>query len=216
MVDNIVDNAMNATNVTGWLLAGGEGRRMQGQDKGLVAYRDRPLAAWSLDALKAQCATLRISANRNLAQYERLLKDITGEDVDQLVWPDDTDVQGAHGPLAGIITALRHTQTDWLMVVPCDMPHLPQDLVARLLQCAAQTNADIVIPCTQSGTPDERHHWVCGLINKRVCPDTVIQFVNGERKVGNWVRAQHWSSLAFSDASAFTNMNTLETLRGQH
>lgn len=206
---------MNAANVTGWLLAGGEGRRMQGQDKGLVTYRDRPLAAWSLEALKAQCGKLGISANRNLPQYERLLKDITGADTAD-VWPDDPDVQGSHGPLAGIITALRHTDTEWLMVVPCDMPHLPQDLVARLMQCAAQTNADIVIPCTQSGTPDERHHWVCGLIKQRVCPDTVSQFVNGERKVGHWVRSQHWSSLAFSDASAFTNMNTLETLRGQH
>ncbi len=189
---------------------------MQGRDKGLVSYRDRPLATWSLEALKTQCGKLGISANRNLPTYQHLLNDITDAGATNGVWPDDPDVQGSHGPLAGIITALRHTDTEWLMVVPCDMPHLPQDLVARLMQCAAQTNANIVIPCTQSGTPDERHHWVCGLINKRVCPDTVTQFVNGERKVGHWVRSQHWSSLAFSDASAFTNMNTLETLRGQH
>ena len=189
---------------------------MQGQDKGLVAYQGRPLAEWALSALKKQCATLRISANRNLGAYQRLLANISGTDASQHVWQDDPDVQGSQGPMAGIITALRHTDTDWLMVIPCDMPHLPDDLTPRLLAQAAQTNADIVIPCTQFGTPDERHHWVCGLINKRVCPDTVTQFVNGERKVGNWVRSQRWTSLAFPDAGAFTNMNTLETLRGQH
>lgn len=203
-------------NVTGWLLAGGEGRRMQGQDKGLVDYRGRPLAAWVLDSLRHQCGTLRISANRHLPRYQQLLQDTTGQTSSEAVLSDDPDLQANQGPLAGIITAMRHTETDWLMIVPCDMPHLPADLVARLMHEAHQTNADIVTPCTQSGTGNERHHWVCGLIRKRVCPDTVSQFVNGERKVGNWVRSQHWASVAFADAQAFANMNTLETLRGQH
>ena len=201
--------------VTGWLLSGGEGRRMQGQDKGLMAYQGRTLASWVLHNLQAQCATVCISANRNLPRYQALLNDFLPAQACQGVWPDDADLQGSNGPLAGIITALRHTTTAWLMVAPCDTPHLPADLVARLMCEAQQTNADIVIPCTESGTPQARHHWVCGLIRKRVCPDTVTQFVNGERKVGNWVRSQHWASVSFPDPRAFANMNTLETLRGQ-
>lgn len=208
--------------VTGWLLAGGEGRRMQGQDKGLVDYQGRPLAAWVLNSLAPQCQTLRISANRNLDRYARLLNDVrdAGSPASpghwpEAVWPDDPDLAPQSGPLAGLITAMRHTDTEWLMVAPCDMPHLPHDLVARLMQRAVQTNANIVIPCTESDTPEPRHHWVCGLIRKRVCPDTLHQFVNGERKVGHWVRTQSWSSVTFPDTSAFANMNSLETLRGR-
>lgn len=204
--------------VTGWLLAGGEGRRMQGQDKGLVDYQGRPLASWVLRSLAPQCQTLRISANRNLDRYAHLLLEASGRQLDapqDAVFPDDPDLEPRSGPLAGLITAMRHTDTEWLMVAPCDMPHLPHDLVARLMQQAAQTNADIVIPCTESGTPEPRHHWVCGLIRKRVCPDTLHQFVNGERKVGHWVRSQSWSSVTFPDTSAFANMNSLETLRGR-
>ncbi|WP_290693348.1 molybdenum cofactor guanylyltransferase MobA [Aquabacterium sp.] len=207
-----------SADVTGWLLAGGEGRRMQGQDKGLVDYQGRPLAAWVLSSLAPQCQTLRISANRNLDRYAQLLLQASGGHLDapqNAVVPDDPDLEPRSGPLAGLITAMRHTDTEWLMVAPCDMPHLPHDLVARLMQQAVQTNADIVIPCTESGTPEPHHHWVCGLIRKRVCPDTLHQFVNGERKVGHWVRSQSWSSVSFNDTSAFANMNSLETLRGR-
>lgn len=207
-----------SADVTGWLLAGGEGRRMQGQDKGLVDYQGRPLAAWVLSSLAPQCQTLRISANRNLDRYAQLLLQASGGHLDapqNAVFPDDPDLEPRSGPLAGLITAMRHTDTEWLMVAPCDMPHLPHDLVARLMQQAVQTNADIVIPCTESGTPEPHHHWVCGLIRKRVCPDTLHQFVNGERKVGHWVRSQSWSSVSFNDTSAFANMNSLETLRGR-
>ncbi len=191
---------------------------MQGQDKGLVNYQGRPLAAWVLGSLAPQCQALRISANRNLDRYAQLLHDASGMSLAEShteVFPDDPDLEPRSGPLAGIITAMRHTDTEMQMVAPCDMPHLPHDLVARLMQHAAQTNADIVTPCTESGTQEPRHHWVCGLIRKRVCPDTLHQFVNGERQVGHWVRSQSWSSVSFSDTSAFANMNTLETLRGR-
>ncbi len=207
-----------STGVTGWLLAGGEGRRMQGQDKGLVDYQGQPLATWVLNSLAPQCQTLHISANRNLDRYAQLLHEATGAssaESSQAVFPDDPDLEPRSGPLAGLITAMRHTDTDWLMVAPCDMPHLPHDLVARLMQQALQSNADIVIPCTESSAQEPRHHWVCGLIRKLVCPDTLHQFVNGERKVGHWVRSQSWSSVSFPDTSAFANMNTLETLRGR-
>lgn len=186
---------------------------MQGQDKGLIAYRGRALASWVLQSLATQCGSLAIGANRNLDRYAQLLSANQGHG--QSVWPDDPDLPAQSGPLAGIITALRHAETEWVLIAPCDTPGLPHDLVARLMVQARQTNADIVIPCTQTGPAEPRLHWVCGLIRKRVCPDTVDQFVNGERKVGNWVRTQKWSSVSFEDTGAFANINTLETLRGR-
>lgn len=199
--------------VTGWLLAGGEGRRMGGQDKGLIDYQGRPLAAWVLQSLQPQCGQVAISANRHHAAYLETAQAICGTPT--LVLPDDPDLGQRQGPLAGLITAMRHTQTEWLMVVPCDMPHVPTDLVARLMAHAEQTNADIVTPVTQTSPTETTHHWVCGLIRKRVCPDTERQFVQGERKVGKWVKSQNWASLHFPASKAFANMNTLEILRGR-
>ncbi|MGC4062081.1 MAG: molybdenum cofactor guanylyltransferase MobA [Aquabacterium sp.] len=205
--------------ITGCVLAGGEGRRMNGQDKGLIPYQGRPLADWALQNLATQTSELMLSANRHLPQYQALLDAWRTPAARQAghaqTWPDDPDLPPRSGPLAGIITALRHCPTDWLMVVPCDMPHLPADLVSRLYTEARHTQTDIVVPKTQSAGKEARFQWVCALIHKRVCPHTEALFVKGERKAGRWVQSSRWSSVAFADDAAFANMNTLETLHGR-
>jgi molybdenum cofactor guanylyltransferase len=204
--------------ISACLLAGGEGRRMQGMDKGLVPYQGQALATCVLDKLAPQVDRLGISANRNLAAYQALLHSAQAKHpfTQQAVRPDDTDLPEHSGPLAGILTALRHTDTPWLMVVPCDTPHLPDDLVERLMQQAMLSQSDIVIPETRVSPSESRFHWVCALIHKRVCPQTEAAFMNGERKVGRWIQSQKWSSVFFTDPDAFNNINTLETLNGRH
>ncbi|MFT3857013.1 MAG: molybdenum cofactor guanylyltransferase MobA [Aquabacterium sp.] len=205
--------------ITACLLAGGEGRRMGGQDKGLIPYQGRPLAAWVLSSLTPQCASVMVVANRNAAQYEALLGAHQHHPATQAatpqVMPDDPDLPAYSGPLAGILTALRHCPTDWLLVAPCDVPHLPADLGARLMAQARLSHADIVVPATQEADGQTHFHWVCALIHKRVCPHTERMFVNGDRKIGSWVRAFTWASVFFPEELAFTNMNTPETWHGR-
>lgn len=198
--------------VSGWLLAGGRSQRMGGLDKGLQLYQGRPMALSVIETLRPQVSWLGASANRNLADYQALL----GSD---LVFADDPDLQTDNGPLAGILTGLRHAPGDWLMVCPCDSPRVPTDLVHQLLDVANRQDVDIVTPCTQDqepdGTPCDRPHWVCSLFHKRVYPKLLDQFVKGERKVGRFIQSARWSALSFNDPSAFANMNTLESLHGR-
>lgn len=178
---------------------------MGGRDKGLQAYRGQALASWVMQTLRPQVGWMGISANRHLDQYQALL----GSDG---IFPDDSDLPADSGPLAGILTGLRHAPGDWLMVCPCDSPHIPNDLVARLWAQAHSQNLDVVTPCT----PDDgdHPHWVCSLIHKRVYPQLHEQFVKGERKVGRFIQSTHWAAVSFNDPSAFANMNTLESLHG--
>lgn len=196
---------------------------MQGQDKGLMPYQGRPLADWVLQSLAAQADVLCVSANRNLTAYEALLRRHVEGSSDRHPRPapapavraDDADLPPASGPLAGILTALRHCPTEWLLVAPCDVPHLPLDLAGQLMAEALRSHADIVVPSTRADDGGQHFHWVCALIHKGVCPHTEALFVTGERKIGNWVRAFNWSSVSFCDDAAFTNMNTPETLHGR-
>ncbi len=188
---------------------------MQGLDKGLQPYQGRPLADWVLSQLAPQCQALRVSANRNLDAYCALLEAHQSAPTPIGVWPDDPDLPAASGPLAGILTALRHTDADWLLVAPCDTPHLPLDLVSRLMQAALDQDADVVTPCTQAPGEAVQHHWACALLHKRVSPQTQGMFVSGERKLRAWAQAQRWCSVSFSDHAAFDNFNTLETLHGR-
>jgi molybdopterin-guanine dinucleotide biosynthesis protein A len=43
-----------------------------------------------------------------------------------------TDVQPGYGPLMGIYTGLMHTETSWMLFLPCDMPWIDGRLIKRL------------------------------------------------------------------------------------
>ncbi|MGB9128090.1 MAG: molybdenum cofactor guanylyltransferase, partial [Thiobacillus sp.] len=95
------------------ILAGGQGQRMGGADKGLIGYRGRPLIEWALAALSPQVGEILISANRNFETYAA---------YGHRVLPDT--LPDFPGPLAGVLAALEAVNVDWLLVVPCDTPHL--------------------------------------------------------------------------------------------
>lgn len=216
--------------VTAWVLAGGEGRRMGGVDKGLQSWRDQPLVQWVMASLRPQVQGMGVSANRNLPRYAQLLGSTCrphtpgstaplGEQVDLGPHPDAPDLPVHSGPLAGILTGLRLCTTDWVQLAACDTPRLPGNLVERLLSAARAANADIAVPCTEEVGPDgqqeSRPHWTCALVHKRVTPELAAAFVKGDRKVGQWIRSQRWVAVSFAPASDFENMNTLETLDGR-
>ncbi len=201
--------------VTGWILAGGEGRRMGGLDKGLQPYQGQLLVQWVLDSLRGQLKVVHINANRHPDQYRSLLDQTQGPHGDGQVWPDDTDLRGALGPLAGLLTGLRHCDTPWLLSASCDSPHLSPQLVERLVQAATDQKAEVAVPTTVDPDGTVRHHWVCALIHQhcRASLESAIQ--QGERRVGQWIKSCRWISVSFGDPAAFMNINTLETLHGQ-
>ena len=57
--------------ITGLLLAGGQGSRMDGRDKGLQLLHGEPLAVQVLRRLTPQVGTCVISANRHLDAYRQ-------------------------------------------------------------------------------------------------------------------------------------------------
>ena len=110
---------------------------MNGQDKGLVLFRRRPLISHVIDRIKPQVHHLLINCNRSHDQYRALGCPILTDTC------TDTDTQSKNdfqGPLQGILSMAtqfrEHTPTleqdEYCMVVPCDMPFLPTDLVERL------------------------------------------------------------------------------------
>src|SRR6516225_5087721 len=94
------------------ILAGGESKRMGGQDKGLVALASKPLIAHVCVALREQAGVILVCANRNHSEYSRY-----GEVVADAM-------PGFKGPLAGIAAALAQCKTAWLLTVPVDGPDL--------------------------------------------------------------------------------------------
>ncbi len=183
--------------ITGVILAGGEGRRMGGVDKGLQNLDGRPLVQWVLERLAPQVAAVVINANQNLARY--------GE-FGCAVLPDR--IPDHAGPLAGLHAALLSATTPLVATVPCDSPFLPADLVKRLLEALDAQNAELAV--ARSG--DQVHRTFC-LARRELLPKLDAFLARGERKVGCWYASLKVAEVSFDDkAEAFTNINTAEEL----
>ncbi len=187
--------------VTAILLAGGEGRRMGGQDKGLIKLRDKPLIEWVLARIAPQVDEILISANRNLDTYRTL---------GYPVLPDKT--AGFAGPLAGIARGLLDARHDLVLAVPCDTPFLPDDLLARLAAVLQDPEIDLAVP----DTGDRIQHAIC-LMRRRVGGNLAVFLAQGGRRVQDWQAGLRLAHADFRDAASFfLNINRPEQLAALH
>ena len=184
--------------ITGVLLAGGQGSRMGGVDKGLVELAGRPMAAHALARLAPQVDELIINANQNLEAWRGFGYPVFGDDIG-----------GFAGPLAGLHAALTRAQHPFVVTAPCDSPFLPADLVSRLAACLTAHKASIAVART-----GEQLHPVFSLIRSDELPE-LQAFINaGGRRMEAWLRRLCWAPCPFDDCpEAFANINTPDELR---
>lgn len=158
------------------VLAGGLARRMGGNDKGLITLNDAPMVTRVLNAVSAVADTVVINANRNKDQYAAFGVDVV-EDV----------VADFQGPLAGLLSACEHLNTDWVLMCPCDTPFVQSNLIAHLWQAAlieeqaGEQGSAIVV-----AHDGERLQPVFAIV-RRTLVDSIRRFLErDERKIDRW------------------------------
>ena len=178
------------------ILAGGQGVRMGGINKGLVTLHGRPMISHVIERLSAQVATIIISANQDQQAYRAF-----GYPVIADALPD------SHGPLAGIYSAMTITKTDWLACAPCDVPHIPADLIARL----SGPDSLVLARVAHDGV---RQQSACCLLHTSLREPLKHFLQSGQHAVHRFLTEQHAVEVDFSDQPhAFDNINTLEELQ---
>jgi len=182
--------------VSGIVLAGGQGRRMGGVDKGLQLLRGKPMVAWVIERLTPQVAEIIVNANQNLESYARL---------GHRVVPDA--IGGFAGPLAGLHAGLGAVSHPYAVTVPCDSPFLPLDLVARLRKALGAN--DLAVAKT-----GDQPHPVFSLVRTSVRGHLEGFLSAGGRKIDAWYATLKVVEVSFDDeADAFRNINTREELK---
>jgi len=189
-------NAPTRETITGVVLAGGRGRRMQGRDKGLLPLAGRPLAAHALEALRPQVGALLINANRHHREYACLGAPVVADAIGEYA-----------GPLAGMAAALRRLQTEWALTVPCDAPRILPDLAARL---AAPGNGRHRARVARTG--DGLQPVWC-LLHRDLADSVESYLAAGGRRVAAWLASEAALVVDFEDTGAFLNLNTQAELR---
>lgn len=191
---------MKPLDVTGLILAGGRGSRMGSVDKGLQAFRGKPMAQHAIDRLAPQVARIMINANQNLDVYERFGVPVYSDAL-----------EGFAGPLAGLQTGLMHCASPYLITVPCDSPFFPLDLVSRLGSALLAQQADIAVAVTGTEGHEQPHPVFC-MVKTSLLPHLSHFLESGQRKIDKWYASLKVAQVHFSDEAAFSNINTRDEL----
>lgn len=116
--------------VTGIILAGGSSRRM-GKDKGLCTFNGKELVSYSIEVLAPICDHILISSN-NPDGYQKFGYQVIEDEIKNI------------GPIGGIYSCLKQSQTIDNLIVSCDTPFLNRESLNHIFE--ESENYEIVIP----------------------------------------------------------------------
>lgn len=165
---------------------------MQGIDKALLPLAGRPLLVHLLERIRPQVGKVVLNSNYPASRYEGLGLQVFADTV-----------PGRPGPLAGILTALQKSTTQWVLCVPCDTPLLPMDLLERMQATLQVHPADICVP--HDGT---RLHPTILLLHTGLQDSILDYLASGKHRVQDWLTTQQMAIADFSSQpEAFANLN---------
>jgi molybdenum cofactor guanylyltransferase len=191
-------NAITRNDITAVILAGGQGRRMGGQDKGLVSYKNGTLIEYVISGISCQTDNILINANRNIDTYAGFGYPVV----------EDT-ITGFQGPLAGFYAAMSAAKTPYILTLPCDGPFVVDSYLQRMLDGLNQSGAELAI-----ASDGERMQPVYALIPVTLQPGLQQFLQQGERKIDRWYQQHQFTLVEFTDENRlFTNINTPEDIQ---
>jgi molybdopterin-guanine dinucleotide biosynthesis protein A len=154
-------------NAEGWVLAGGRSLRM-GEDKAGVVLAGRRLLDHMLGKLRALGLRARVAG----------LREPFVENAAEVF----TDAHPDCGPLSGVETALARSEAALVMVLGVDLPLLPTEFLAWMLERALTTGAVVTIP-RLLGKPQP----LCAVYRRELVPGITAALVAGEYRVMDMV-----------------------------
>ncbi len=179
------------------ILAGGQSLRM-GSDKALLEIAGVPLLVRTARLVEPLVSAVTVvgSPERYAALGLRAIPDH---------W-------AGIGPLGGLGTALRASNSPWTLIVGCDLPYLTVTWLDWLVARALASPADALLPQTVRGVEP-----LCAVYRATCAPVVAAAIEAGVRKVTDGLRGlavqlvpeEEWKAIEFGDV-LFKNMNTPE------
>lgn len=183
--------------LTGIVLAGGKSSRM-GQDKALLSIGGVPLLRLVCDRAIALCHLVYVVTPWQ-ERYQHLLPA-------RCQFVNEISIVGeANAPIIGFAQGLAQAQTDWVLLLACDLPNLQ---VEQLQQWANQL--DKVSKDAIALLPRHAKGWepLCGFY-RRECLAGLTDFISlGGRSFQRWLEQNSVQVLSVNDPQMLFNCNT--------
>lgn len=172
----------------GFILVGGHSSRF-GADKALHRVAGRPMALRVADVVSRVAASVTLVGRPE--KYRQLGLPVMADKLDGI------------GPLGGILSVLEESDTEWNLIVACDLPRIRQGVLELLMEQTRRSAADVVWPVT----PDGRLQPLCAAYSKRSVRRVRPAVERGVRKITEAFAECRIAKLPFEDRAPFSNVN---------
>lgn len=135
-------------NITILILAGGKSTRM-GQDKGLMDLNGKPMISHVIEVAKK--ISQRIFIVANLEAYKQFDLPVVHDEVFE------------KGPIGGIYSGLKKSESEYNLVLSCDIPFIHQGVLEFLIE--SSTGYDITV-----ASKEGKLHPLVGIYRKTCLP----------------------------------------------
>jgi molybdenum cofactor guanylyltransferase len=173
---------------SGFVLAGGASKRM-GRDKALLPYAGTTLVEHVAKTVRDAAGSVTLIGDPSK--------------LGALGMPVIPDQVPSCGPVSGIYTALRVTQTDWNLVLACDMPSVTSAILRELLRRAETSATHCVAASGSEGLAEP----LCALYHRRCLP-ALEQAIRDKRFKMRHLVDEIGVTLAPVSPLALANLNT--------
>ncbi len=187
------------------VLAGGLSTRM-GRDKALIQVDGMPLLQRTCQ-IALRC-TDRVSVVTPWIDRYQAIVDPRVQWIAEIPEPGASNSQT---PLKGFFQGLSQIQTEWVLLLACDLPRLRADILQNWMQqeVTQASGAIALLPRNPEGWWEP----LCGFYH-RLCLPELHSFVEaGGRSFLHWLEGQSVKALPLSDPTVLFNCNTPDDLQ---
>jgi len=179
--------------LTAFILCGGKSSRMQ-SEKGLVLFQEKPFIEHIIQAILPVTENIQLITNTT--------------DYDYLPYQKKADIVKDKGPLGGIYTALENSETEFNLILSCDIPLISSELLSELISKHNQ-EAQITVFATES-----RIHPLVGIYSKKIMPVIIETIEADDLKMMNFLAKVPHQIIKIEESENFhlTNINSADEL----
>jgi molybdopterin-guanine dinucleotide biosynthesis protein A len=193
--------------VTTIILAGGKSTRM-GRDKALISIQGVPML--QLICTIAEACTDKVYVVTPWPERYQELLTPKSQFIREVPLPGETGNEPrTHGPVVGFMQGLAAVETNWVLLLACDLPNLRLEILQNWI-CQLDTIPENKI----AALVQNNQIWqpLCGFYRRRCLPELREYIEGGGRSFQQWLMSYSVEILVLEDPEMLFNFNSPDSV----